>query len=877
MRWYIKIITLNPASPANGTLVPKAGIVRFAAVDFTTATSDVSVNTVKIAKQGLNSVDGVSKVWFEKNGTRVSSQASFSSEGDATMSFAPAYVIKAGSTETLDLYVELSASAGVDYKFKSVELSTSAADFSGSFETATLRTADYTVAWATIATAGSAAQYNASNEKIELGKFTIANTDTSSETRDEKVQSVMLYQSGSAALTNLSNIVVERNGTVVSTEAKVSGKTLTLTLNDTVKDGVTATYVIKANINLVEDTQDTYQFYVKKTTDINVIEITNAFRSTITGTPVLALYTVKGGDVTFANDSATAKSANVAPGSDNVILSKGTITAKSAVNLEDVTVSITTTGTGLKVIANTIYLQIGASTFSYTPTGTWAGTETATFNGSVTVNGTAEVKMYTKLKDNSAGSTIKVADLTLSSFGTKEYSSNQNTVSSFVGTISGVQVTVDTTGLNVTRVDGIGNTKLAVGAKSQTILAAKYSQSQGNAVSLSNFSATFDGTSLSNTGANVTVSMYVDGVVKATKSVTATGSYSFDGLSATVNTTKSVTVELKADFNDAVSTGTFQVASIGLDATDSLTSANVTDSSVAGPLFTVAKAVGTLAVTDVAPKATLFLAGQTGAIVSAVKVTATNDNIKLTDLAATGANLANLTNFRLLDANKAEVATASSASGTAVVFTNIAKNNVIAQDKSATFYVVADVNSSTDVTGVVLTVTTASSNITATNGEEIAMTGSSVTSASHAIAQNKAVVSKASNSSKLLTTSALRLSVYADGKDQITLSGLTLNSSVSGYTGSLVVKVYKDSVDSSNLAGTGTTGATTISLTANNTVSVGNTATYIVVVEGAIVDSSSSSQDWSVSVSDVSFNTWVATLNAADYKNVASFPMTETK
>jgi len=80
---------------------------------------------------------------------------------------------------------------------------------------------------------------------------------------------------------------------------------------------------------------------------------------------------------------------------------------------------------------NTVYLQIGNSTFSWSPADT-----TADFLGTVTVNGTVPVRMYTKLKDASAGKTIKFNELKLSSFQTAQYVSNQNNVSSAIGNIA---------------------------------------------------------------------------------------------------------------------------------------------------------------------------------------------------------------------------------------------------------------------------------------------------------------------------------------------------------------------------------------------------------------------------------------------------------
>ena len=62
------------------------------------------------------------------------------------------------------------------------------------------------------------------------------------------------------------------------------------------------------------------------------------------------------------------------------------------------------------------------------------------------------------------------------------------------------------------------------------------------------------------------------------------------------------------------------------------------------------------------------------------------------------------------------------------------------------------------------------------------------------------VVAKAANSSKLLTTSALRFTVAAAGKDSVTLTGLNFNNQLAGYTGTVKVIVYKNSVSTANKA-----------------------------------------------------------------------------
>ena len=66
-------------------------------------------------------------------------------------------------------------------------------------------------------------------------------------------------------------------------------------------------------------------------------------------------------------------------------------------------------------------------------------------------------------------------------------------------------------------------------------------------------------------------------------------------------------------------------------------------------------------------------------------------------------------------------------------------------------------------------------------------------------------------------------------------------------------------------------------MTAKNTVDAGDTVTYIVVVEGILVNSASTSQDWSVSMTDIDFDGGWGILTAVTYPNIGSLPMTETK
>lgn len=658
-------VSLNPTSAANGTQVPMSGIVKFAGVDFTAGSSDVALNTVEIKKAGLSTVSSSTKVWFEKNGLRVSGKASFTSEGNAVVSFAPSYVVKAGTTETLDLYVQISDTvSGTDYQFVSGTIESSAANITGSFMTPVLRTANYSVATYNASAASSSADYKASNDVVELGAFKIAATKPSSvtETRDELLKSISIYQSGSANLTNLANIVLVRNGATVSTSSSINGKALTFTVNDTIKDGATATYYVKANIANVENNIDTYQFYLKNTSDINIVEASSSFRSnadsaTETNKFVSAYYTVNGGDVKFDRDSSVSLSSTVAPGTSGVVLMQGTITAKNAVTLEDPRLTISSLSTGnLSDYFNTLYLQIGSSVLSATAAGvTGSGID---FLGTVNVSGTATVKLYGTLKSTTslADATIKFADVKLDSFkGTNQYTGNQNTLSTAVGSIPGVTLSVSNTTLSVTRNDGLGATTLAQGSKGVTVYGAQLSSTQGNPMNVTSASFVFTGSNAStSTGHlnNAYATLYVDGASVVSKTVDTSSAIKFDGFSTIVSSTKSVNLTVKVDFSDSFAGGTFAANLTSVAAVDSVSSKDITGYSIpTGAVFTVAQGQGDLSASDLTPKKQLLLAGSTAQKLFAYKVTATNDDVTLKDMAFTATGLNNVSNVRLTDSS----------------------------------------------------------------------------------------------------------------------------------------------------------------------------------------------------------------------------------
>jgi len=90
------------------TSIPKAGLVKFGSIKLDAAGADITVNSIKIKSQGLSTLSGETRIFFEKDGVRISSRASFSDKV-ATVSFITPLVIN--SSETVDVIMDLTQAA----------------------------------------------------------------------------------------------------------------------------------------------------------------------------------------------------------------------------------------------------------------------------------------------------------------------------------------------------------------------------------------------------------------------------------------------------------------------------------------------------------------------------------------------------------------------------------------------------------------------------------------------------------------------------------------------------------------------------------------------------------------------------------------------
>lgn len=221
------------------TSVPKAGLVKFGSIKLTAGGSDVTLNTIKLKKIGLSDLNTATKVFFEKDGTRVSSKVSFDATTKiASVIFTTPLVVK--TSETLDVIMLLSGvSANEDIQIASEDVISSAANVNGSFSSAVLRTSNYDVVGITTKGYDNAT----SNAKVDgtklinLGELSVDKTGTGESTRAVDVTALTLTTTGLnlANLSYLSDVAVYRDDVKVSTKTIVGSRSLSFVLNDEIK------------------------------------------------------------------------------------------------------------------------------------------------------------------------------------------------------------------------------------------------------------------------------------------------------------------------------------------------------------------------------------------------------------------------------------------------------------------------------------------------------------------------------------------------------------------------------------------------------------------------------------------------------------------
>lgn len=860
-------IALSASAPASKS-VPSAGTIPFGKFDLSAGGSDISVSTIKFVRDGLGARSDISRVWLEKNGVRVSSRQTVGSDNVVTVSLSPALVVKAGATEALDLVATLSGTTGSEHRFvinAAADVGSTAQNVAGTFPVATnvMKTTSYAVAGVTFDKAGSPSTYKVGDTNAELGQFKITNNAT--DDKSVTFKSIRLRNEGTGDLSkNIGNLAVYHNGAKVSTAAVVDGKYVTFAVNDVVAFGRTETYYVRGDINSVETTGgDTYAFSLQYSDDLTVDETSTGFRATITGpNTVWSTYTVNGGDIILSKSTTATSSQTVAPGTNDVVLLAADLKVAQPVTLEDLTVQLGTGASLSGTLANlaadfsSLKLVLGTSTVAtYTPASSAASS--FVFEGSYTANASTTLKIVGNLRTTAAGK-YKISSVGFGSFARIEYVATGNAVQSaqFAGSTDGISTTIGSATLTLTRNDGIANQNLAVGAMEATVAQFTARANDVSDVTISKLKFTNGVSTGAVANSNVTaVKLYVNGELKSTKSMSS-GNADFNDISVVVPKNTDVTVKVTADFSTAITNGqqfSLSLVDTNVEARDvnsiQLATAAITDS-VTGVLYTFQTAgSASVALNSASPSKKVLTPSADEVEVARYTLSATDDDLTLTDLYVVNTGSANLADrvkaISLYDVNGTKLA-GGSILGTSTAQFSLGSTSTFVVPKNTSNTVVVVKASFNDITDgaslgktVALEIGTASG-VSTVDGTVAGLrlvsksTGNTVTSvsgtavaAAHLLARSKPTVAVSGNA----TNSTHTFTVTADANNRISLSGVTLSLSMPSTLTGTAWTLYKDSETAGNEVATGSTfPLTSIALNSALEISAGSTKTFVLSI-----------------------------------------------
>ncbi len=517
-------------------------------------------------------------------------------------------------------------------------------------------TTSYTVTPVTLKTEGvDGNSYKFGDTQVEIGSFSVTNDST--EEREVSFKGVTLRSSNSSAITNLRNIKLYKNGAVISTNGVFNGRDLTITLDDTLLQGRTQRYYIKADVAGVEqgDGGDNYTFTVRNNEDLNVIEVASTFKANVDFDPVanqlsLKAFTIKGGDVTVSRPISLTSSMDVSRGQTDTVLMSATVVVEQGIKVDGVELPYlvtlsddVTAGSGLNEFFSTLRLRVnGSIRDTFTAPVTANGTVLFT-NEFDLVKGTYTIDIIGNVRDSApVDQKIKLSsDFGSGTFKVNEFiSADTSGIPQIAGTSTPLRLTVKSSELTLS-VIGSDNT-VVKGAQQAEFL--RFNIAAGN-----NSKADITRITLNGNGASFTSNLFsnlklfkVDGnVMTELKTASVNGSNvifdSFGTTSIPAGQTQTFVVKANVSTN-ALDGSTIQLSipSNGVVATDA-SSRNYSVAGVTGRLYTITD-LGSVRITmsSTNPVPGLYVAGgSTMHDLAQINVVTQKDTINLTDLILT--------------------------------------------------------------------------------------------------------------------------------------------------------------------------------------------------------------------------------------------------
>ena len=667
------LVVSSPEQPAAGLAPENAARVPFTKFVLTAGSGDVVVNNLTVERGSLGSDSAFAGViLLDENGMQVGVSKTFNSNHQANLG--EAFTVKAGTSKTMTIAGNMAANndarAGEIVSVKLLAVNTSAT-VSGSLPiVGAAHTINSTLSLGTVTTERGPLDPNAAATKnVGAAGYTFsAIRVTAGSQEDVRVHSIRWNQASSVGASDLANVKTIVDSTEYATTLSADGKFYSSSFGSgiVIAKGLNKEFSIKADI--VGGSGRTVAFNIEKTTDLYVTGETYKYGITppTTGTGFT------GGVIWYPGKTVT-----VDTGSLTVEKATSVAATNVAVNLANQVLG------GITVEIKGEPITVASSVFTVTTTGT------------ATAGGNAQITNVTLVDENGtvvAGpadvghtGTLTLADTILYGVGKKTYQLKGKIGSGFGsnGTIS-IATTPSTNWTNVTgqvtgkSISTSSMTSSAVTMSTMTVKTAALTISVSTSPSAQTIVAganqfTFANIQLSSidSGEDLSINAFpldyenVGGstnltscnlyngspqLTSGTNTIDMSGSdnsknFTLDS-SLTIPKGTVVTLQVKCNIPSSITSGSFRFG-YNSDSSPTVTGkvsgqgATVTENTSVGQTITVTSGGSlTVELSSDSPSYGLVAAGSTDVTASVLRVRATNEAVKVTDIALQLTNLA---------------------------------------------------------------------------------------------------------------------------------------------------------------------------------------------------------------------------------------------
>jgi hypothetical protein len=650
----VAISAMTPASasvPKNGSRVPMTKVNLTAAND-----GAVSVNSIVVKRIGLSAYTELDKVWAEKDGVIVATKKTVNSNDEATLTFAPALVISAGTTVSLDLVASLNSATGnIGLGIAAASaISAGGAAVSGSFPVNGSQMSPINYAVANLAiTDGALTAYptKVGDEKTEIGKFTIGFNGTG---KDVSLKSIMLKNNGVEDMSKaVMNLYIEQAGNKVSESATIDGRYVTFNFPagglDLLKDDSSKVFYVKGDIIAKESTATTSLVLVlNKAADLVGIEKTTGFGVNVynatSGTTAadgvnISTVTVSAGSIAVSKKLTSPSATTIIKGSDNVVF-LANVRADENITADGLNVIYSSSASNASTTDQFYNARVwlnGVLLDSFDPSVSTASATVTSFtkaiDSTLTLNkGDNEVKVMVTAKTTAASAASFMVTLNSSLFSgmNPEYIASGNAVTDISGSAIGSAFTVQGAALAFVKNDGYAAAKVIVKGTSDVSLGKFVLKATNDTVKVTSIALSGNASTTSYTNIS-DMKLFVNGAQIGSTVDFGSSGCTFSSLNTSLTKDTSYLLELKGAF-DSSATGGFQTT-LTVNAQDSRGTVVAGVATATTTNFLVATAGSlNIALGGNTPPSAMLPARADLQEIAQVKFTATNDSIDLTEL-----------------------------------------------------------------------------------------------------------------------------------------------------------------------------------------------------------------------------------------------------